>query len=339
MPKQLTSLSLGAGVQSTALLLLAVEGRIARPDFAVFADTGWEPKGVYDHLDRLEREVAQPAGIEIVRVRSTAGTGEGIRSDSLVGSRTFKIPAFAKLTEYSRIGAKFDPSVRPMMLRRGCTEQYKLLPIFRECRKRLGAAISASGAVGPVPAGSTMTQQVGISTDEFQRARTSPVPWVINSYPLLDIGWSREKCINYLESAGWGSTQKSACVGCPFHSNAEWRRLRDTDPDSWTDAVEFDEAFRDGPPLDRTDGTRYPMKFYLHPSGLPLTEAPIDRRPKGQQLSLLDQILDDEGWSCSPHGCRTEAADFKDGLSRAGGIDVDNSDGAYDLASELNGLA
>lgn len=37
-------LSLGAGVQSTALALMAVEGRFgAVPDMAVFADTGWEP--------------------------------------------------------------------------------------------------------------------------------------------------------------------------------------------------------------------------------------------------------------------------------------------------------
>ncbi|MCX4529219.1 hypothetical protein OG982_26595 [Streptomyces sp. NBC_01551] len=25
-------------------------------------DTGWEPKKVYEHLDRLEREIAAPAG-------------------------------------------------------------------------------------------------------------------------------------------------------------------------------------------------------------------------------------------------------------------------------------
>ena len=40
-------LSLGAGVQSTTLLLLAAEGRLPTPDAAIFADTGWEPAAVY----------------------------------------------------------------------------------------------------------------------------------------------------------------------------------------------------------------------------------------------------------------------------------------------------
>lgn len=51
-------LSLGAGVQSTTLALLAVEGVLPKPDAAVFADTGWEPRRVYDHLDRLESVLA-----------------------------------------------------------------------------------------------------------------------------------------------------------------------------------------------------------------------------------------------------------------------------------------
>ena len=35
-------LSLGAGVQSSALAMLSVEGVIPRYDAVVFADTGWE---------------------------------------------------------------------------------------------------------------------------------------------------------------------------------------------------------------------------------------------------------------------------------------------------------
>ncbi|WSA82652.1 hypothetical protein OG930_06905 [Streptomyces sp. NBC_01799] len=43
-------LSLGAGVQSTCLLLMAAEGHLPGLDVAIFADTGWEPRAVYDHL-------------------------------------------------------------------------------------------------------------------------------------------------------------------------------------------------------------------------------------------------------------------------------------------------
>ena len=48
---KLRVLSLGAGVQSTTLALMAAHGEIGpMPDCAIFADTGWEPKAVYEHL-------------------------------------------------------------------------------------------------------------------------------------------------------------------------------------------------------------------------------------------------------------------------------------------------
>jgi 3'-phosphoadenosine 5'-phosphosulfate sulfotransferase (PAPS reductase)/FAD synthetase len=77
-------LSLGAGVQSTCLLLIAGEGHLPGLDVAIFADTGWEPRAVYDHLDRIEREIAEPAGIPVLRVSSG-----NIRSDALDPSKHF----------------------------------------------------------------------------------------------------------------------------------------------------------------------------------------------------------------------------------------------------------
>jgi 3'-phosphoadenosine 5'-phosphosulfate sulfotransferase (PAPS reductase)/FAD synthetase len=51
-------LSLGAGVQSTVMALMADRGDFgAIPDVAIFADTGWEPEKVYKHLDWLESEL------------------------------------------------------------------------------------------------------------------------------------------------------------------------------------------------------------------------------------------------------------------------------------------
>ena len=43
-------------MQSTVLALLADRGEygLEKPDVAVFADTGWEPPSVYQHLDWLE---------------------------------------------------------------------------------------------------------------------------------------------------------------------------------------------------------------------------------------------------------------------------------------------
>jgi hypothetical protein len=54
-------ISLGAGVQSTTMALMAARGEIGpMPVCAIFADTRAEPKGVYAHLDWLERQLPFP---------------------------------------------------------------------------------------------------------------------------------------------------------------------------------------------------------------------------------------------------------------------------------------
>lgn len=46
-------LSLGAGVQSTCLLLMAAEDHPPGLDVAIFADTGWEPSRTYESSLRI----------------------------------------------------------------------------------------------------------------------------------------------------------------------------------------------------------------------------------------------------------------------------------------------
>lgn len=73
----------GAGVQSSAVLLLACEGVIPRFDVALFADTGWEPRAVYANLARL-RAHAEKFGIPVRTV--SAGN---IRHDALDPAHRF----------------------------------------------------------------------------------------------------------------------------------------------------------------------------------------------------------------------------------------------------------
>ena len=51
-------LSLGAGVQSSCLALMAQEGLTKhKPDYMIFADTGWEPSFVYEHVEYLKKAI------------------------------------------------------------------------------------------------------------------------------------------------------------------------------------------------------------------------------------------------------------------------------------------
>ena len=89
--RAMTVLSLGAGVQSTTLALLAVSGELPRSDVAIFADTGWESTDTYAHLDRLQ-PVFAGAGIPLRRV--SAGD---LRADALDPAHRFaSIPYFTR---------------------------------------------------------------------------------------------------------------------------------------------------------------------------------------------------------------------------------------------------
>ncbi|WP_409469112.1 hypothetical protein [Streptomyces sp. HC307] len=321
-------LSLGAGVQSTTLLLLAAEGALPKLDGAIFSDTGWEPRAVYEHLDRIDREVAQPAGIPIYRV--SVGN---IRNDALNPEHRFaSMPLFVK-----------NPDGGDGMTRRQCTSEYKLKPIKAQARRLLGYPHPR-----PVPRGVYAEQWIGISRDEFGRAKDSGINYLKSHHPLLYMdgaadgreGWTRDDCLRYLRASGWDSTPKSACVECPFHGNRQWRLLRDTctcghhrdqhvDIDGrllcdvcphdhprvcaeftapeWDDAVDFDAAIRSGNARGNANGKPLLGEAYLHRSRLPLDQAPIDRVTAhewaSKQTDIFGQIADAELEQGDPDGC------------------------------------
>lgn len=65
-------LSLGAGVQSSCLALMAANGKLGQmPIAAVFADTGDEPKTVYKWLEYLGTQLPFP----VYRVRRSFRDG------------------------------------------------------------------------------------------------------------------------------------------------------------------------------------------------------------------------------------------------------------------------
>lgn len=92
-PIRLRALSLGAGVQSTTMALMAAHGETGpMPDCAIFADTGWETKAVYEHFEWLMSPNVLPFPVHIV----SAGNIRDNLMDAAAGKRWASIPAFAK---------------------------------------------------------------------------------------------------------------------------------------------------------------------------------------------------------------------------------------------------
>ncbi len=252
-------LSLGAGVQSSTLLLLAAQGTIPGFGAAIFADTGWEPAAVYRHLDRLTG-IAEQAGIEVVRV--SAGD---IRADALDPKHRFaSMPLFT-----------LGPNGERGMARRQCTSEYKIKPIKAEVRRRLGYPHPTR-----VPAGVRAEIAIGISLDEIGRARDSDVAYMRNVHPLLDLAWRRTDCLRFLAEHGLADTPKSSCVGCPFHDDGFWLALREHSPQEWADAVAFDRSIRNGSAQANADGHPLRGQFILHRQRVPLDEVQLRPRPR-----------------------------------------------------------
>jgi hypothetical protein len=287
--------SMGAGVQSTVIALMVCEGTLPKPYAAIFADTGWEPPAVYAQVDRIEAELLR-VGVPLYRVSVGNLRDDAINPDHRYAS----IPYFVR-----------NPDGSEGMGRRQCTSEYKLGPINRKVRELLGAR---PPEFRRVPKGRVAEQWIGFTTDEIHRVKDQyGVQYLTPRYPLLDLGMSRKDCIRWLKSRGWGHTVKSACIGCPFHGNVQWRDLRDNHPEQWADAVEFDKAIRKG----GARGLPLNGEAFLHRSRIPLDIAPIDRVTRTEwadrQSNLVDLLADMEAGveedgdpdGCSPYGCRS----------------------------------
>jgi hypothetical protein len=239
-------LSLGAGVQSSTLLLMACAGELDL-DVAVFADTQWEPAAVYAHLEWLE---------SVSRVPIERVTHGDIRALTTAAARFAPLPFYVQ-----------QPDGSQGMGRRQCSKEYKIYPIRRWLR--------AHGATRANPAHLVF----GISLDEHQRMRDSGVAYAVHAYPLVTRRMTRGDCLLWLEQHGYPRPPKSACIGCPYRRDSEWRNLT---PAEFADAVDFDRTIR------QQRGMR--GQQFVHRSFVPLDK--VDLRSQ-QDRGQLDMFAED----------------------------------------------
>lgn len=256
---KLRVLSLGAGVQSTTLALMAARGEIDAPDCAVFADTGDEPAAVYEHLAWLMSGVL-PFPVHIVRV------GKSLSAALRDGEEGGRIPFHKVSTDGSHC-----------MVQRQCTRNWKIRPIRRKIRELLGVGLRGYVAPG------TVESWVGISTDEITRIKPSGCRFIHNRHILIEARMSRQDCYTWLEQRQYRVPPKSRCKYCPYQGNAGWRDLQKS-PDEWAETIELDGWLREPAQVIRFHG-----EMFLHQSRKPLADV---------DLSLPDQEPDLFGHEC-----------------------------------------
>lgn len=264
MNKQWNVISLGAGVQSSTMALMASRGELLdiKVDFAIFADTQDESKKVYEWLEWLEGQLSFP----VYRVT------KGRLSDRSLEMRVTKDGRRFSKTDIPVYTLSADGS-KGMIPFRSCTADFKIKPILKELRSRCGIKRGQKGA--------TVTSLIGISYDEQQRMKDSRDAWVVNRWPLVEMKMRRYDCLEWMRRNGFPEPPRSSCVYCPFHRNAEWRRLQTEEPEDFARAVKFERDLQAA----KKNSENFHSTPFLHKDCKPLDE--IDFRSdveRGQGL-------------------------------------------------------
>lgn len=266
-------LNLGAGVQSTTLFLMSLKGEVRPFDLAFFADTQEEPEDVYAHLGWLDSLGGPP-----ILVRTAGKLGDDlVAGRNSTGQRFAAIPAFTTIDEGESYGRT----------RRQCSKEYKTEVIERAIRRDVLKLQPRKR----IPKDVEIHQYFGISLDEKSRATRIWERFNIDKnqknwqchFPLLDKGFTRANCILWLERYGIPhKVPRSACVFCPFHSDAEWQRLKDAGGTDWQRAVEVDAALRSDSILQR----RHDQTMFVHRSCKPLRLVQLRPRLNAKEMQL-----------------------------------------------------
>ncbi|HLY31338.1 MAG TPA: hypothetical protein VKQ36_09935 [Ktedonobacterales bacterium] len=213
--------SFGGGVQSTAALVLAAQGRIDYRTF-LFANVGADSENpaTLAYVRDVALPYAQAHGLELIELTpTTKGRPETLLQRLHRTERSFTIPVRG-------------PNGMPVAQRK-CTTDFKIRTIAQWLRKH--------GATRKNPA----TVALGISLDEYQRMRQNTDPNQMTAYPLIDLRITRQECHRIIQSADLPTPPKSSCTFCPYHPLAAWREMANHRPDEFAQAVEVERLLHE----------------------------------------------------------------------------------------------
>lgn len=216
----LTIFSYGGGVQSTAALVLAAQGKIAYSTF-LFCNVGDDSENpeTLTYVNEIARPYALAHHLEFIELQKKRRNGE---MDTIYGRLT--------RPESRSIGIPIRMS-NGAPGNRTCTADFKILVVAR-WTKRQGATKEAPATIG-----------LGISLDEFQRMRNdSGIAHERLAYPLIDLRLDRSACMEIIRHAGLPVPPKSSCWFCPFHTLAVWQTMRHEQPDVFEKAVKLEQT-------------------------------------------------------------------------------------------------
>lgn len=278
----------GAGVQSSQICEMVVEGEYPTFDFGVFADTGDEPEYVYGQVEYLRGRLAS-VGIPLITVKAK---GAGLFQQARWG-----VGRFVSLPLYTK-----NPDGSVSIVRRQCTREFKIEPSDNYILNWLIEAGHAKYSKGKVPRRivdrKVLVENIyGISIEELYRAGKRGPTWQKAIYPLIDKRMTRAAAVKWLEDHNLPVPKKSSCKKCPFHEDEYWLDQEQNYPIDFEESCEFDDFLRSPEGRSRFHVT---MKadVYIHRSCQPLRAINFAERIAAKNSNPLQELM------CGDH-CRT----------------------------------
>lgn len=178
-------MSMGAGVQTTAMLLKWHE----RYDYIIFADTGDEYAETYWYIENYLKPFCKEHNLEWVTVKHKHG--------------------------FSLMEWCIKRKIIPIRTRRWCTMDFKVKPINRFIRT-LGAKKK-----NPVH----VDIGISMDESQRANFTKKDVQYIVKEYPLLDAKLTRSDCKKIITDYGWPLPPKSGCDFCMFQKRSTLRKM------------------------------------------------------------------------------------------------------------------
>ena len=274
--------SFGGGVQSMAVLVLSVQGRLDFTEF-LFSNVGNDSENpkTLAYVENVAKPYAESHGLKIIEM-----------------SRERRLPTQPQtLLQEVYAEAKYVPI--PLYLngggpqKRSCTGKWKIEVVDKYVRKHYGAAKNNRIEIG-----------VGISVDEAHRMRTDDperFPYTIKTYPLIDLMMNRKNCVDVISAAGLAIPPKSSCFFCPFKRPSEFVHMEKEDPELFSKVVDIENMINEKlSQRDSRHSNRATAYGYLTSAGIPLIE--LVEKSK-QQIKI--EGFDDDALHCESGYCMT----------------------------------
>ncbi|MGB3467242.1 MAG: hypothetical protein WBA74_18310, partial [Cyclobacteriaceae bacterium] len=160
------------------------------------------------------------------------------------------------------------------MLKRQCTQEYKIDQVHKAIRKAYRLKRYQRAPKTEI--------WLGITIEEAARMKYPAHKWQVHVYPFCNYKgedgqsiklsfqtMSRADCTSWLKKHGFPIPGKSACFFCPYQSDARWLAMKKDRPLEWHSAVKLDKRIRNS----SQKGVNQPI--YLHKDCVPLDQVKL----------------------------------------------------------------